>query len=136
ISYRTDLPDCERTCTNRRPFLAIRATARKAKDNGGEGWIRTSVRLRGQIYSLLPLTTRPPLQVKAGAPHGGASVPCQRGLPAEAPDGAAAGAGEGNRTLVVSLEGFCSTIELHPLWASQRTRQMAVPPATVNQPPA
>src|SRR5512135_3105928 len=24
------------------------------------------------------------------------------------------GAGEGNRTLVVSLEGFCSTIELHP----------------------
>src|SRR6185369_7373623 len=23
-------------------------------------------------------------------------------------------AGEGNRTLVVSLEGFCSTIELHP----------------------
>jgi hypothetical protein len=25
------------------------------------------------------------------------------------------GAGEGNRTLVVSLEGFCSTIELHPL---------------------
>ena len=30
--------------------------------NGGEGWIRTSVRLRGQIYSLLPLTTRPPLQ--------------------------------------------------------------------------
>ena len=24
------------------------------------------------------------------------------------------GAGEGNRTLTVSLEGFCSTIELHP----------------------
>ena len=24
------------------------------------------------------------------------------------------GAGEGNRTLVVSLEGCCSTIELHP----------------------
>ena len=24
------------------------------------------------------------------------------------------GAGEGNRTLVVSLENFCSTIELHP----------------------
>jgi hypothetical protein len=33
--------------------------------DGGEGWIRTSVRLRGQIYSLLPLTTRPPLQVQA-----------------------------------------------------------------------
>src|SRR5688572_22781809 len=28
--------------------------------------------------------------------------------------GGVAGAGEGNRTLVVSLEGFCSTIELHP----------------------
>ena len=26
----------------------------------------------------------------------------------------ATGAGEGNRTLVISLEGFCSTIELHP----------------------
>jgi hypothetical protein len=26
-----------------------------------------------------------------------------------------AGAGEGNRTLVISLEGCCSTIELHPL---------------------
>ena len=24
------------------------------------------------------------------------------------------GAGEGDRTLVVSLENFCSTIELHP----------------------
>ncbi|MDB5840916.1 MAG: hypothetical protein JWQ23_2868 [Herminiimonas sp.] len=24
------------------------------------------------------------------------------------------GAGEGNRTLVISLEGFSSTIELHP----------------------
>ena len=29
-------------------------------------------------------------------------------------NGQKAGAGEGNRTLVVSLEGFCSTIELHP----------------------
>ena len=28
--------------------------------------------------------------------------------------GETVGAGEGNRTLVVSLEGFCSTIELHP----------------------
>jgi hypothetical protein len=27
---------------------------------GGGGWIRTSVLVRGQIYSLLPLTTRPP----------------------------------------------------------------------------
>ena len=30
------------------------------------------------------------------------------------PDRQKFGAGEGNRTLVVSLEGFCSTIELHP----------------------
>ena len=35
---------------------------RRKLSDGGEGWIRTSVRLRGQIYSLLPLTTRPPLQ--------------------------------------------------------------------------
>jgi hypothetical protein len=30
------------------------------------------------------------------------------------------GAGEGNRTLVVSLEGFCSTIELHPPGTSDK----------------
>src|SRR5215510_4275744 len=30
------------------------------------------------------------------------------------PSDANRGAGEGNRTLVISLEGFCSTIELHP----------------------
>src|SRR5688572_20027566 len=30
--------------------------------SGGRGWIRTSVRSRGQIYSLLPLTTRPPFR--------------------------------------------------------------------------
>jgi hypothetical protein len=112
---------------------------------GGEGWIRTSVRLRGQIYSLLPLTTRPPLHRglpraassgelgawRAGAPCGGAGRVCQRapkkGVPGRPslcsggpisnlpPGGPEIGAGEGNRTLVVSLEGFCSTIELHPL---------------------
>jgi hypothetical protein len=32
---------------------------------GGGGWIRTSVRVSGQIYSLLPLTTRPPLRSEA-----------------------------------------------------------------------
>ena len=31
------------------------------------------------------------------------------------------GAGEGNRTLVISLEGFCSTIELHPPTPATRT---------------
>src|SRR5437588_7631680 len=45
---------------------------------GGEGWIRTSVRLRGQIYSLLPLTTRPPLQVRQARANGGAASACQR----------------------------------------------------------
>src|SRR2546423_11618611 len=39
------------------------------------------------------------------------------GLPSEV-----AGAGEGNRTLVISLEGFCSTIELHPPGSSRRSR--------------
>ncbi len=28
---------------------------------GGEDWIRTNVHIRDQIYSLTPLTTRPPL---------------------------------------------------------------------------
>jgi hypothetical protein len=31
--------------------------------NGGQDRIRTYVRLHGQIYSLLPLTTRPPVQL-------------------------------------------------------------------------
>src|SRR5262245_17667998 len=40
--------------------------------------------------------------------------------------GLAVGAGEGNRTLVISLEGCCSTIELHPhVWPS-----LPVPPST------
>jgi hypothetical protein len=33
------------------------------------------------------------------------------------------GAGEGNRTLVFSLEGCCSTIELHPRLSDQLSRQ-------------
>ena len=32
------------------------------------------------------------------------------------------GAGEGNRTLVISLEGCCSTIELHPRRPAAVTR--------------
>ena len=42
--------------------------------------------------------------------------------PARRPRMAAVGAGEGNRTLVVSLEGFCSTIELHPHSGVRRQR--------------
>ena len=34
------------------------------------------------------------------------------------------GAGEGNRTLVVSLEGFCSTIELHPPESGLKTPKL------------
>jgi hypothetical protein len=33
------------------------------------------------------------------------------------------GAGEGNRTLVFSLEGCCSTIELHPHTKDELTRR-------------
>jgi hypothetical protein len=63
----------------------------------------------------------------AGAPHGEPLCACQRAprkggagvcpllAPLVHPRIGWAGAGEGNRTLVVSLEGFCSTIELHPL---------------------
>src|SRR4026207_2011487 len=40
-----------------------------------------------------------------------------------------AGAGEGNRTLVISLEGFCSTIELHPPLSFTQTIQRLCRPA-------
>ena len=43
-------------------FLGMQIDAER-KGGGGQGWIRTSVRLRGQIYSLLPLTTRPPVHM-------------------------------------------------------------------------
>ena len=36
----------------------------KSNLGGGQGWIRTTVRSRGQIYSLLPLTTRPPVHTR------------------------------------------------------------------------
>src|SRR5450432_4759690 len=38
-----------------------------------------------------------------------------------------AGAGEGNRTLVVSLEGFCSTIELHPRFGFSKVLLPSLP---------
>ena len=44
------------------------------------------------------------------------------------------GAGEGNRTLVVSLEGFCSTIELHPRCFSSEARIQPHPPNTRGPP--
>ena len=45
-----------------------------------------------------PATSPLPRECSATEPHGPTQI----------------GAGEGNRTLVVSLENFCSTIELHP----------------------
>jgi hypothetical protein len=39
---------------------------------------------------------------------------CQNGMSGMAQVVENVGAGEGNRTLVISLEGCCSTIELHP----------------------
>jgi hypothetical protein len=39
---------------------------------------------------------------------------CQNGRPSMTQVLEKIGAGEGNRTLVISLEGCCSTIELHP----------------------
>jgi hypothetical protein len=48
---------------------------------------------------------------------------------------AKAGAGEGNRTLVISLEGCCSTIELHPRQElTSGIRYQAVAPAQVPLP--
>src|SRR5512140_1008864 len=76
------------------------------------------------------VTSPLPRECSTTEPHG-PRVALSRcvGLPAGSPDAAlgsprislvsscpygVSGAGEGNRTLVVSLEGFCSTIELHP----------------------
>ncbi len=39
--------------------------------DGGQGWIRTSVHLREQIYSLPPLTTRPPTHLRIEPPSFG-----------------------------------------------------------------
>src|SRR5574340_1586391 len=46
------------------------------------------------------------------------------------------GAGEGNRTLVVSLEGFCSTIELHPRTPASNFMGPAAGTACANRTPA
>src|SRR5512134_697373 len=45
------------------------------------------------------------------------------------------GAGEGNRTLVISLEGFCSTIELHPRISGQIRRSPGARTALPTVPP-
>src|SRR5688572_15243837 len=45
---------------------------------------------------------------------------------------AMSGEGEGNRTLVVSLEGFCSTIELHPPCFDSDSAFLGTPDAAKN----
>ena len=55
-----------------------------------------------------------PLRDVPGALCVAASLRSARSKSKHPPDVRDFGAGEGNRTLVVSLEGFCSTIELHP----------------------
>ena len=56
-------------------------TLAETAHRGGGGWIRTSVLVRGQIYSLLPLTTRPPLQDEPRTIAGKVQAPNTR-LPA------------------------------------------------------
>jgi hypothetical protein len=66
------------------------------------------------------VTSPLPRECSTTEPHGPRVVPALAQRRGVAFGGALSpwkisGAGEGNRTLVVSLEGFCSTIELHPL---------------------
>src|SRR5262245_28127143 len=62
LSYtRTPHPDRDLDRT-------LASPARSGPGHGGGGRIRTYVRFRGQIYSLLPLTTRPPLQTPDARP--------------------------------------------------------------------
>ena len=76
-------------------FLGMQTDAER-KGGGGQGWIRTSVRLRGQIYSLLPLTTRPPVHTghfieeivrSHGDPVPRGAPLAKRRLPVNAPTG-------------------------------------------------
>ena len=57
-------------------------------------------------------TRRPPRPERGRRPSGKTDVLVFVGTPR--PHVGKGGAGEGNRTLVISLEGCCSTIELHP----------------------
>ncbi len=54
----SDPPDCVH-CSKK----DIKKAPFRSYHNGGKGWIRTTVLRRGQIYSLLPLTTRPPFHI-------------------------------------------------------------------------
>ena len=122
-----------------------------ANGAGGEGWIRTSVReTRADLQSAAfnHSATSPGAGRRAmWRPTMNVSTPleCHRNFLADGPspfrfaadapgfDSPSAcrfGAGEGNRTLVVSLEGFCSTIELHPHRSGGANAIPALPPST------
>ena len=80
-----------------------RSVHHDAARSGDAGQTRRGRALRRRA----PLRAPPPARRDArGAPAGAALD--------EAGAGVRIGAGEGNRTLVFSLEGCCSTIELHP----------------------
>ena len=51
----------------------VESIAPEGEQDGGQGWIRTSVLVREQIYSLPPLTTRPPTHVLLVMPAGAGS---------------------------------------------------------------
>src|SRR5690606_31160377 len=68
---------------------------------------------RGSVVPMARIeraTSPLPRECSTTEPHG----PEPKNAARIQPCGIHPGAGEGNRTLVVSLEGFCSTIELHP----------------------
>src|SRR5690606_11855098 len=80
-------------------------------------WRRVAASCRPPRGSVVPMarieraTSPLPRECSTTEPHGRKAKNTPPGL-TERP--ILPGAGEGNRTLVVSLEGFCSTIELHP----------------------
>jgi hypothetical protein len=65
-----------------------------------------------ELHGQTPVPSRPPCPCTTTRAL--PAIPCVGVVGARRTTSEHAGAGEGNRTLVVSLEGFCSTIELHP----------------------
>ena len=57
------------------PFEQIKKEPYSSYKSGGQGWIRTTVVSRRQIYSLLPLATRAPTHIKFSSSP---CITCQR----------------------------------------------------------
>ena len=53
----------EPTVVRHHPCILKKTPNWSLKNNGGQGWIRTTVVSRRQIYSLLPLATRAPTHI-------------------------------------------------------------------------